>query len=110
MTHREHQDDDQETDLRTAPDKKREAESETALPPARPRPWRWYGAILATLSLLVMPLSEVLIFAAVMLWVLDASLNVSMEPFRALNWSMATTADAAMHFQSSPSSTKFVSC
>ena len=52
MTHREHQDDDQETDLRTAPDKKREAESETALPPARPRPWRWYGAILATLIVL----------------------------------------------------------
>ena len=52
MTHRERQDDDQETDLRTAPDKKREAESETALPPARPRPWRWYGAILATLIVL----------------------------------------------------------
>ncbi|PPK51226.1 membrane fusion protein (multidrug efflux system) [Marinobacter persicus] len=52
MTHREHQDDDQETDLRTAPDKKREAESTVALPPARPRPWRWYGAILATLIVL----------------------------------------------------------
>ncbi|MCH4893807.1 MULTISPECIES: MFS transporter [unclassified Sphingomonas] len=49
----------------------------------RRRPYFLAGAILATLSLLVMPLSEVLIFAAVMLWVLDASLNVSMEPFRA---------------------------
>jgi maltose/moltooligosaccharide transporter len=30
-----------------------------------------------------MPLAEVLLFAAIMLWVLDASLNISMEPFRA---------------------------
>src|SRR3954466_14731472 len=40
------------------------------------------GAILAALALFAMPESPVLLFAAVMLWVLDASLNISMEPFR----------------------------
>lgn len=49
----------------------------------RRRPYFLAGAILAALSLLLMPLAEVLLFAALMLWVLDASLNVSMEPFRA---------------------------
>ena len=49
----------------------------------RRRPYFLAGAILAALSLFVMPLAPALLFAAVMLWVLDASLNVSMEPFRA---------------------------
>jgi maltose/moltooligosaccharide transporter len=49
----------------------------------RRRPYFLTGAILASLALLVMPLAPVLLFAAIMLWVLDASLNISMEPFRA---------------------------
>jgi maltose/moltooligosaccharide transporter len=49
----------------------------------RRRPYFLAGAILAAFALLVMPEANVLIFAAVMLWVLDASLNISMEPFRA---------------------------
>ncbi len=49
----------------------------------RRRPYFLAGAILAALSLFVMPLAPVLLVAAVMLWVLDASLNISMEPFRA---------------------------
>jgi maltose/moltooligosaccharide transporter len=49
----------------------------------RRRPYFLAGAILAAFALLVMPQAPVLLFAAVMLWVLDASLNVSMEPFRA---------------------------
>lgn len=49
----------------------------------RRRPYFILGAVLAALSLVLMPLSEVLLMAAVLLWVLDASLNVSMEPFRA---------------------------
>ncbi|HEY0414121.1 MAG TPA: MFS transporter [Allosphingosinicella sp.] len=49
----------------------------------RRRPYFLAGAVLAALALLVMPESPVLLFAAVMLWVLDASLNISMEPFRA---------------------------
>src|SRR5688500_13363920 len=49
----------------------------------RRRPYFLAGAIMAALALFVMPLAPVLLFAAVMLWVLDAALNVSMEPFRA---------------------------
>jgi maltose/moltooligosaccharide transporter len=49
----------------------------------RRRPYFLTGATLATLALLVMPLAPQLLFAAVMLWLLDASLNISMEPFRA---------------------------
>jgi maltose/moltooligosaccharide transporter len=49
----------------------------------RRRPYFLAGALLAALSLFLMPLAPVLLFAAVMLWVLDASLNISMEPFRA---------------------------
>jgi maltose/moltooligosaccharide transporter len=49
----------------------------------RRRPYFVAGAILAALALISMPLAPFLLFAAVMLWVLDASLNISMEPFRA---------------------------
>ena len=49
----------------------------------RRRPYFVAGAVLAALSLLLMPLAPVLLFAAVLLWTLDASLNISMEPFRA---------------------------
>jgi maltose/moltooligosaccharide transporter len=50
----------------------------------RRRPYFLVGAILASLALLVMPNSPVLWVAAGMLWILDASINISMEPFRAL--------------------------
>ncbi|MCP5396043.1 MAG: MFS transporter [Sphingomonadaceae bacterium] len=49
----------------------------------RRRPYFLLGAVLAALSLVLMPLSDVLLMAALLLWVLDASLNISMEPFRA---------------------------
>jgi maltose/moltooligosaccharide transporter len=49
----------------------------------RRRPYFVAGAVLAALSLVLMPLAPVLLFAAVLLWTLDASLNISMEPFRA---------------------------
>jgi maltose/moltooligosaccharide transporter len=49
----------------------------------RRRPYFVAGAILASLALFLMPLSSVLLMAAVLLWMLDASLNISMEPFRA---------------------------
>jgi maltose/moltooligosaccharide transporter len=49
----------------------------------RRRPYFLAGAILAALSLILMPLSSVLIMAALLLWMLDASLNITMEPFRA---------------------------
>jgi len=49
----------------------------------RRRPFFLTGAILASVALLVMPNSPVLWVAAGMLWIMDASINVSMEPFRA---------------------------
>jgi len=49
----------------------------------RRQPYFLTGAILAALSLLLMPESHVLLMAALLLWMLDASLNISMEPFRA---------------------------
>lgn len=49
----------------------------------RRRPYFLAGAVLATFALILMPLGSQLWMAAVLLWVLDASLNVSMEPFRA---------------------------
>ena len=52
-------------------------------PLGRRRPYFLVGAILASASLFVMPNSPVLWVAAGMLWIMDASINVSMEPFRA---------------------------
>ncbi|MEL6988174.1 MAG: MFS transporter [Bacteroidota bacterium] len=49
----------------------------------RRRPYFLYGAIFATLALFVMPNSPALWVAALMLWVMDTAINVSMEPFRA---------------------------
>ncbi|RIA45708.1 maltose/moltooligosaccharide transporter [Hephaestia caeni] len=49
----------------------------------RRRPYFLAGAILSTLALVAMPNAGVLWIAAGLLWVLDASINVSMEPFRA---------------------------
>src|SRR4051812_43072233 len=49
----------------------------------RRRPYFLGGAILATLALLAMPNSPTLWVAAGLLWMLDASINISMEPFRA---------------------------
>lgn len=49
----------------------------------RRRPYFLVGAILASFALIIMPNSPTLWFAAGMLWIMDASINVSMEPFRA---------------------------
>jgi maltose/moltooligosaccharide transporter len=49
----------------------------------RRRPYFLVGAILASLALLIMPNSPTLWVAAGMLWIMDASINISMEPFRA---------------------------
>jgi maltose/moltooligosaccharide transporter len=50
----------------------------------RRRPYFLIGAILSSLALLIMPHSPILWMAAGLLWILDASINISMEPFRAL--------------------------
>lgn len=49
----------------------------------RRRPYFLLGAIFSSLALLLMPHSGVLWMAAGLLWILDASVNISMEPFRA---------------------------
>jgi maltose/moltooligosaccharide transporter len=49
----------------------------------RRRPYFLAGAILASAALFLMPDSPTVWMAAGLLWVLDASINVSMEPFRA---------------------------
>jgi len=49
----------------------------------RRRPYFLIGAVLASLALVFMPNSPSLWVAAGLLWLLDASVNISMEPFRA---------------------------
>ncbi len=49
----------------------------------RRRPYFLSGAILSSIALVLMPQSSALWMAAGLLWILDASINVSMEPFRA---------------------------
>lgn len=52
-------------------------------PLGRRRPFFLGGAILSSIALIFMPLSASLWMAAGLLWILDASINISMEPFRA---------------------------
>lgn len=49
----------------------------------RRRPYFLWGAILSTIAIFFMPNSPTLWIAAGMLWIMDASINISMEPFRA---------------------------
>ena len=49
----------------------------------RRRPYFAVGAILSTIALIMMPNSPVLWMAIGTLWIMDASINISMEPFRA---------------------------
>ncbi len=49
----------------------------------RRRPYFLIGAILSSLALFIMPNSPTLWVAAGTLWIMDASINISMEPFRA---------------------------
>lgn len=49
----------------------------------RRRPYFLIGAILASIALVAMPHSSTLWMAVGLLWILDASINVTMEPFRA---------------------------
>jgi len=49
----------------------------------RRRPYFLVGAILSSLALIAMPNASALWMAAGLLWILDASINITMEPFRA---------------------------
>ena len=50
----------------------------------RRRPYFLIGAVLSSIALFLVPHSPTLWIAAGFLWILDASINISMEPFRAL--------------------------
>jgi maltose/moltooligosaccharide transporter len=50
----------------------------------RRKPYFLIGAIFSSLALFFVPYSSTLWIAAGFLWILDASINISMEPFRAL--------------------------
>src|SRR5215475_11606511 len=52
-------------------------------PLGRRRPYFLVGAILSSLALILMPQCSALWMAAGLLWILDTSINISMEPFRA---------------------------
>jgi len=64
----------------------------------RRRPYLLYGALFSTAALIVMPNSPTLWIAAGMLWILDASINVSMEPTRALVGDMLPNRQRALGY------------
>jgi len=64
----------------------------------RRRPYFLTGAILASAALFLMPNSPVLWVAAGMLWIMDASINISMEPFRAFVGDMLPSHQRTMGF------------
>ncbi|MFA6467282.1 MAG: MFS transporter [Bacteroidota bacterium] len=64
----------------------------------RRRPFFLSGAILASLAILFMPNSPVLWVAAGTLWMMDASINISMEPFRAFVGDMLPSAQRTIGF------------
>ncbi len=64
----------------------------------RRRPYFLVGAILASIALLFMPYSPYLWVAAGMLWIMDASINISMEPFRAFVGDMLPDSQRTLGF------------
>ena len=64
----------------------------------RRRPYFLVGAILASIALFIMPNSPFLWVAAGMLWIMDASINISMEPFRAFVGDMLPSAQRTAGF------------
>jgi len=64
----------------------------------RRKPFFLIGAILASLALFIMPNSSALWMAAGMLWIMDASINVSMEPFRAFVGDMLPSEQRTLGF------------
>jgi len=64
----------------------------------RRRPYFLTGAILASLAIIIIPNSPILWFAAAMLWIMDASINISMEPFRAFVGDMLPSEQRTLGF------------
>lgn len=64
----------------------------------RRRPYFTIGAILASIALCMMPNSPGLWMAVGVLWIMDASINISMEPFRAFVGDMLPSSQRTMGF------------
>lgn len=64
----------------------------------RRRPYFLVGALLASIALLIMPNSPTLWVAVGTLWIMDASINISMEPFRAFVGDMLPANQRTMGF------------
>lgn len=64
----------------------------------RRRPYFLAGAALAALALIAMPHAPVLLVAALLLWMLDGSINISMEPFRAFVGDMVGPAQRTLGY------------
>jgi maltose/moltooligosaccharide transporter len=64
----------------------------------RRKPFFLVGAILASLCLFFMPNSSMLWMAAGTLWIMDASINISMEPFRAFVGDMLPSEQRTLGF------------
>lgn len=64
----------------------------------RRRPYFLVGALLASTAIIFMPNSPTLWIAAGMLWIMDASINISMEPFRAFVGDMLPSRQRTLGF------------
>jgi maltose/moltooligosaccharide transporter len=73
----------------------------------RRRPFFFIGAVLAAIALFLMPNSTALWMAVVVLWMMDAAINVSMEPFRAF---VGDTLDTSQQTAGYAMQTFFIGC
>ncbi|WBS01937.1 MFS transporter [Pseudoduganella sp. SL102] len=73
----------------------------------RRRPFFFLGAVFASLALFLMPNSQALWMAAIVLWMMDAAINVSMEPFRAF---VGDKLDASQQTAGFAMQTFFIGC
>jgi maltose/moltooligosaccharide transporter len=73
----------------------------------RRRPFFFGGALLAALALFLMPNSAALWMAVAVLWMMDAAINVSMEPFRAF---VGDKLDASQRTSGFAMQTFFIGC
>ena len=73
----------------------------------RRRPFFFVGAILASIALFLMPNSAALWMAVAVLWMMDAAINISMEPFRAF---VGDKLDASQQTAGFAMQTFFIGC
>ncbi|AXA94212.1 MFS transporter [Massilia sp. YMA4] len=73
----------------------------------RRRPFFFLGALLASVALFLMPNSHMLWMAVAVLWMMDAGINVSMEPFRAF---VGDKLDASQQTAGFAMQTFFIGC